>query len=315
MPLTLSLSAYTDTVNGTLDDWHGPLVALTKYSANNYDFTMNLVTLPDRLYTSSKDFFNDGSVFNACIYATALGMVDFCISQYTISAERAAVVDWMILDQEEMWLITQIQGVVQVTDWFTLVSKMGKAFDIISQPFETGTWLFLIFFVVPVLGIMFIIHEYGQPGSSYQVGETEEEEGDDGTTEVTYREISIWEHLGTGLYNSFLSVLQGGYEDTVVSTGGFVHLIGVAFFLLTIIAVCKYLTVACCDWNAVVSNSLIDTTIPHPVLCLMFPLYWQTLQTWQPFSQIERNREMWILSLKHCRTNIAFVLTARRCRW
>jgi hypothetical protein len=53
------------------------------------------------------------------------------------------------------------------------------------------------------MGIMFIIHEYGRPGSIYQAVEREEEENGDGTHEIVYREISIWEHVMTSLYNSF----------------------------------------------------------------------------------------------------------------
>ena len=32
------------------------------------------------------------------------------------------------------------------------------------------------------------------------------------------------------------------YEVPVVSTGGFIHLLGVSLFILTILAVCKYIS-------------------------------------------------------------------------
>jgi hypothetical protein len=216
------------------------MVEFVKASSEFAGFEIEHTVAPQELRSRSDAFFNNSSPFDFCVYATAVGILDFCVSQYTVTTRRALDANWIITSQEDVWLVTQVQGIVVVTDWASLVAKFNKSFDIITQPFEKGTWNFLIFCFVPLMGIMFIIHEYGQPGSSFQVGETEEEEDEDGTMKkVAFREISIWEHVGTGLYNSFLSVLQGGYEETVVTHGGFIHLLGVSFFIMTIIAVCK----------------------------------------------------------------------------
>jgi hypothetical protein len=215
------------------------MISFLKNASEYAGFEIEMVAPPPLARNRSHDFFNSTSPFDECIYAAALGLVDLCVAQYSVTTRRVLVVDWLITADQEIRLITQIQGIIVVSDWFSLVAKFGQAFNIITQPFEKSTWLFLIFCVVPMMGIMFIIHEYGRPGSVYQASETEVEENEDGTQDMTFREISILEHLGTGLYNSILSVLQGGYEETVVSHGGFIHLLGVSFFIMTIIAVCK----------------------------------------------------------------------------
>lgn len=219
-----------------------------KKSADYAGFELELVNPPDYIKERSHQFWNNSSPFEECIYAAALGIVDFCVSQYLITAPRTGTAEWIVTDEQSLRLITQVQGIIVVTDWFSLLDKFGSSFNIISQPFEKGTWIFLILFMVPVMGIMFIIHEFGRPGASYQPAETVIVENEDGTTEVTHRVISIWEHLGIGLYNSFLAVLQGGYDDPTVSNGGLLHLLGMAFFILTIIAVCKCRSSSWFEW-------------------------------------------------------------------
>lgn len=214
------------------------MVDFVKKSAEIAGFELELVNPPDYIKERSHQFWNHSSPFDECIYAAALGIVDFCVSQYLITADRIGTSEWIVTDGQSLRLITQIQGIIVVTDWDSLLKKFGASFNIISQPFERETWMFLFFFMAPVMGIMFIIHEYGRPGAAYQPAETNKVEKEDGITEIVRRPISIWEHFGTGLYHSFLAVLQGGYETKVVSHGGCLHLIGMAFFILTIIAVC-----------------------------------------------------------------------------
>jgi hypothetical protein len=215
------------------------MISLLKNPSQYAGFEIEVVALEELARNRSHLFFNSTSPFEECIYAAALGLVDLCVSQYTITSQRAVVVDLFLTSCEDIRLITQIEGIIVVYDWSSLLDKFGKSFNIITQPFENSTWLFLFFCVVPIMGIMFIIHEYGRPGSIYQAVEREEEENGDGTHEIVYREISIWEHVMTSLYNSFLSVLQGGYEESVVTNGGSIHLLGTAFFIMTILAVCK----------------------------------------------------------------------------
>lgn len=230
-------SAYFDKARNR---WHGPMVEFAKASSELAGFDIEPTVPPPWLKNRSDAFFNSTSTHDLCVYATALGILDFCVSQYAVTNTRAINANWMILSQEDIWLITQVQGIIVVSDFNSLVEKFMKSFEIITRPFERGTWVFLIFFFIPFMGITFIIHEYGRPGSSFPVGEIEEGEKEDGTVEkVGYREISIWEHVRTGIYNSFLGVLRGGYEETVVTNGGFLHLLGVSFFIMTIIAVCK----------------------------------------------------------------------------
>jgi hypothetical protein len=63
----------------------------------------------------------------------------------------------------------------------------------------------------------------------------------DGSQEtfITERNVPISEHAGKSIYVTFLSVLQMGWGLSVVSLGAKLHMLGISFFILTLLAVCK----------------------------------------------------------------------------
>lgn len=85
-----------------------------------------------------------------------------------------------------------------------------------------------------------VFHERGKPGGSFPTEETVLESSDDHSEQVfKERKVPLWEHLCKGIYVSFLSVLQLGYSQSVISLGAHLNLIGISFFILTFLAVCK----------------------------------------------------------------------------
>jgi hypothetical protein len=186
------------------------MISMLKDASAFGNFSIELVVPPEMVQNRSGEFFGDNSKYDECIYAAALGIIDFCAAAYTMSTARTGVGDWMILLEQEIRLVTQVQGIVVVTDWFSILDRLAKSFDIIMQPFETNTWLFLFFFI-PVMGFIFSIHEYGLPESAYKVFETEVIENDDGTQIKRYTKVSMWSHMGFSVYSLFLGVLRGEY--------------------------------------------------------------------------------------------------------
>jgi hypothetical protein len=113
-------------------------------------------------------------------------------------------------------------------------SSMGTIF----QPFETPVWFFIVIFVIPVMGVLFLVHEYNKTGSLYPKSTfVVVSHKDSPVEEIQERKIPIYRHMIHSVYVSFLSVLQYGYDNPIITKGGRVHLIGFAFFILTLLAV------------------------------------------------------------------------------
>ena len=156
--------------------------------------------------------------------------MDFCVAQYTITDKRAATTDWLVLTSSDIFLVVQYEKTAAGWDLFTANLKT------IFQPFTPGTWIFVVFFVVPVLGVLMLVHEYGHAGSAFPTHENVLVK-DHGQEHVENRKIPLHKHVTRSIYVSLLGTLQQGYGHTVVTQGARWNLLGTSFFILTIIAV------------------------------------------------------------------------------
>jgi hypothetical protein len=84
-----------------------------------------------------------------------------------------------------------------------------------------------------------VYHERGRPGGSFPVVESIVEWDDYGIEVLKERHVPIYEQLTKSVYVAFLSALQMDYSLSVLSIGASLNLIGITFFILTFIAVCK----------------------------------------------------------------------------
>lgn len=216
---------------GGIDKWSGPVVSFMRESALAGNFRLQLTEPPEFLRNRSVDFFGDSS-FSYCVYATALGYLDLCVAQYSVTDKRATATDWFMLESEPLYLIVQTDG-ESMTRW----QQFWEYATTISQPFTPGAWFFIIVFVIPVLGILFVYHEYGYPGSAFPRKEEVLVSEDHEQFEVKEHRIPLATHVVHSIYSSFLSVLQQAYGGSVVSIGSKWHMLGFAFFNLIIIAV------------------------------------------------------------------------------
>lgn len=219
---------------GPSDVWSGPTVDFAITGAERGGYRMNLTVPPEFLRNRSMEYFNSASNFDFCVYATSLGYLDLCLAQYTITDQRASTTDWLVLGSQDVNLIVQYQSTLSGWDRFT------EQLRTIFLPFTDDVWLFLVVFVIPMLGMLMVAHEYNHPGSTYC--ETEDVIVKDNTRpgsveQVETRRVPIVRHLGRAAYINYLSVLQGNYGHSVVTYGAMLNLLGVSFFILTIISV------------------------------------------------------------------------------
>jgi hypothetical protein len=219
---------------GPLSSWSGPAVSMALEGAARAGFQIKLTVPPPFLKNGSLVYFGTSS-FDLCVYATSLGYLDFCLAQYTITDKRAATTDWLLLNSQDLNLIVQLQKELSAWDGFK------ESLSLVFAPFKVQTWLFIVFFVVPFLGALMVIHEYNHPGSSYP--ETHNvivrDNDEKGMESVEERRVPYYQHVSRAIYINILSVLQQNYVHTVVSYGAMMNLLGISFFILTIIAVCK----------------------------------------------------------------------------
>lgn len=84
-----------------------------------------------------------------------------------------------------------------------------------------------------------VVHEYGHAGSAFPKEESvvviDDTRG--GRQEIKERKVPMHNHIVRSMYIGYLSVLQQNYAQSVVTYGAMLNLLGISFFILTIIAV------------------------------------------------------------------------------
>lgn len=215
---------------GPLSKWSGPTLEFVKEAAVRGNFYVNLTLPPLELQARSSDFFGSPSDFDYCVYATSLGFLDLCVAQYTITDVRASTTDWLLLGSSGIYLVASYN----VNDsWGAFKASVSTIF----RPFTFGTWMFIVFFVIPVLGCLMIFHEFGKSGSAYPREEMVVITRSNGEHEFRKLPVPFVQHIVKSIYINFLAVMQSSYEQTVISIGAMLNLLGISFFILTIIAV------------------------------------------------------------------------------
>jgi hypothetical protein len=218
---------------GPISRWSGPIVNFVTRAARAGNFYINITVPPSFLLSHAERQMGTSSPFDFCVYATSLGYLDICIAQYTVTNKRASITDWMILSNQDVHLITKMEP--DLNGWELFCNQATTIF----QPFTMNTWLFIIFVVIPVLGGLMVVHEYGHAGSTFPKQESivEINKQDGAEYEIKERNVPICHHLTRSFYVAYLAVLQQDYSQSVVTYGAMVNLLGISFFILTIIAV------------------------------------------------------------------------------
>jgi hypothetical protein len=213
---------------GPLEDWSGVIVDFFRVASQIGKFNMTLTTPPTFLQNRSVAGVY-ANPFDECIYATTLGYLDFCIGTYAATTARIAATDFALISSSNFKLLRTGDSASD-----TWVANAGT----IYQPFQEETWIFMILFVIPVMGLLFIVHEWNQRGSLYRkTTYVVISHKDSAVDEIQGRTTPWYRHMMRSIYMAFLSVLQARYNNPLVTQGARIHLIGFSFFILTLLAV------------------------------------------------------------------------------
>jgi Ligand-gated ion channel len=216
---------------GPTSKWSGPLFNFITESARLGGYEFVITELPTHLRDDA-DRYSNGTDFDFCIYAASLGYVDLCIAQYTINERRSNMTEWFKLNTDDLYLFVMDESYFDST-----FESMGHSIGTIFTPFTWQTWFFIIVLVIPVLACLMIFHERGETGSSFPREETVLIELRNGTVYPRTRKIPFARTIIKAFYVTLLAVLQASYEQSVVTVGAMLNLLGISFFILTIIAV------------------------------------------------------------------------------
>jgi len=199
--------AYTDKENfDVTDSWDGPTVNFFQQAALEGKFSMNRTAPPPWLQKKSRAFFNSSSAFDYCVYATSLGYIDFCVGMFSMTDNRIAAGNFFKIYSEPLYLVVfQNDG----ESWNTFWKNVGNVF----KPFTKGAWLFIVFFVIPFLSLLIGFHEHK-------------------TVPKSVNTCIICDSLYSG-YNSFF---QAAWPNEAETLSGRITILGMGFFILTIIA-------------------------------------------------------------------------------
>eukprot|EP00547_Thalassionema_nitzschioides_P011430 CAMPEP_0194258138 /NCGR_PEP_ID=MMETSP0158-20130606/40688_1 /TAXON_ID=33649 /ORGANISM="Thalassionema nitzschioides, Strain L26-B" /LENGTH=658 /DNA_ID=CAMNT_0038997441 /DNA_START=110 /DNA_END=2086 /DNA_ORIENTATION=- len=217
----------------TDDEWSGPIVDFIKEAALEGGFEIVKTAPPEWLHKGSMSFFGGSSKFDFCVYATSLGYLDFCVGSYTISTKRSSVTTMFETESDPVYLFVHDSA---NDGW----EEFSYNFRLIGQPFSYGAWLLIFFFTLPVMGMLMVFHEYDHPGTAFPKNEVtfvDDCDNKEKPVEIESRKIPLYKHLLSSIYMAFLSFNEGAYSQGVVSISGKIHLIGLAAFVMLILAV------------------------------------------------------------------------------
>ncbi|CAB9522496.1 expressed unknown protein [Seminavis robusta] len=206
--------------------WSGPIYEFLTTAAARGGFTLNLTQPPPWLLPESQKFFGKSS-FDYCVYATALGYLDLCIADYTITLQRSSVTPFFETSVGEIYLV-----VFSDTERLSF-SYLAKRFALVFEPFTAGSWVTIFCIMLPILGLVMFFHEYDNPGSAFPKQYTTQVH-DIATGQVVRHEtvhMSWTTRIAKTLYMALLSFFAQDYATFVVSVGGKVHLLALLTFL------------------------------------------------------------------------------------
>jgi hypothetical protein len=216
--------------DGNMGNWYGPVVDFIREAAHQGEFFLNVMEPPlPELRNRSNAFFGGTSSFDFCIYTTALGYLDMCVGQYTVSAVRASSAEFFILDSLGVYLIARSTDGEGESYWHEFLESVVLVF----QPFTTGTWAFMLFFFLPIFGCLMVYHEYGKRGSSITRHEKIIVTKEDGSRKVEVVPIPLYDTVSKSIYTVTLSIFQNTYAQSVITLGAMLNLLGLSFFTFT----------------------------------------------------------------------------------
>jgi hypothetical protein len=206
-------------------------------AASELNMTLQPIdTLPEKLLRRSQVYFQSSSTFDVCIYAASLGFIDLCVAAYFITTVRALSSNFFVMGAMPVRLVIQ-------DDFYGLsdIKLYLESTKTIFKPLEPQTWLFILLFVIPTFGLTIWINEYGKRGSVYPREEyiielhvdDHNRQIIDLKSRIVPKPLSVYK----AGYITGLSVFSGAYTSPMVSIGGKISLLGLSFFMLTIVAV------------------------------------------------------------------------------
>ena len=218
-----SYSATGQHYMGPWSHWGGTTVDFIKDVAQEGGFELQLTRPPDFLEEQARDSIGSGDAFAQCIHATALGFIDLCIASFTINTVRATVANFVQIGTDDVYLIVNDYHGSNNDSFF---SNLGKVF----APLKPETWGFMLFFVIPLLGLLTVFHEYGTSlfPKTRTISVVDVHTGNQKQEE---RRFPLWEHCLYSVYVALVAVLRGDYDVPVVSTGGYLNIVATLFFI------------------------------------------------------------------------------------
>ena len=220
---TTALSKKNGTDGHEIEDWVGPLADFVRLAAKNRAITLvNNFTPSERMIANAVEHFGSQSASNLCIFATKLGLVDFCVGGFTITDSRATEVDWLHLQTQDLILVVEAQS----------TNSFAQNASGIFRPFHVEVWVFILFFVMPVFALILFYHEYKAQGSQYPTEESFIVVNPETQTESMERiRIPILQHLWRSFFANILGLFEGTFGQSVVTSGGKLHILAINFFI------------------------------------------------------------------------------------
>lgn len=194
------------------NDWDGPVVEFITRAALSAEFSIEIVSPPDHLRADANEYLDSATNFDFCVYAAALGYVDFCVGSFTVTTNRASYAPWFVLGEHAIQIVTFQQRPESA------LKRFWDDASTILKPFEWRVWIVMFLLFMPIMSFIILYFEYGKSEGAYPSTDRKDLPG--------YIALSLYEVLQS---------LFAGYGGTVVSRAGKAMMIGIGFFNMLIL--------------------------------------------------------------------------------
>jgi len=215
---------------GPWQKWQGPLLTFIQSAAAQGQFRLRL-TNPynyDTIVNRSIQYYNGStSAYDLCVYATATGFVDVCIGDFVMTDRRLFETDWIKLQSRTLTLFVPFS-----------YNDDSIQDDVLTffYPYRWETWLFMLFFVIPGMGMLFFLFDDGQNDvfmkkEAMAIELKKENENDPKQEQLVLEDIPGPLRFMRGLCCAYLGLATRQFQVDAVTLPAKINFYGMSFFL------------------------------------------------------------------------------------
>ncbi|CAB9511679.1 expressed unknown protein [Seminavis robusta] len=234
---TGSFSIDGENFEGPWQKWRGPTLNFLQKASLQGAFSLRIANPvrdnPELNLTARSREYHNGSTspFDLCVYVTAAGFVDLCVGDFTITQDRIFETRWIKLQTRYLYLAVPFEYGDQSV-WDDVMT--------LFKPYQWQTWCFMLFFVVPMMTILFfwfddgknhLLLDYEPMSIELSSAKSDRNRHGEPPIHIELQNTPWYERFLRALSVSYLSLATRSYSVDALSTAAKINVYAFTVFL------------------------------------------------------------------------------------